>query len=219
MARKVTEDTWDEIQKNTRGDYYILSEDSGKVEVELMSDHYVVETGDEDLAGRIWDKEWPKNEMKAMVDGDVKIVSLGWDSHPFLRTFIARCKKNGIKPDQLVGTKWTMEKVGEYAYEIEYLGRGDSSPPNTTTTTQSTFKPTKVETPVAKVPETDDFKFIKDTVLSLKDEPELSQGKTVSEFLAIVALKAQIPKKDVEIHFDTLKKNGILKEINGTIVI
>lgn len=200
MAKKVNEDTWDEIQKNSAGDYFILDEDSGKIEVEALSEHYLVETGDKDLAGRIWDKEWPKNEMKALVDQETKIFSLGWSTGALLRKFIARCKKNGIGPDDLPGTKWSMEKTGEYDYDIRYLGKSDTKKP--------------------KGPEmSDDYDKVKTTIESLKDEPELAEGKTKDSFLVIVGLKAQIPKSDVEKQFEDLVKNNVISEVDGKIVI
>jgi len=205
MAKKVNENTWDEIQKSASGDYFILDEDAGKITVEALSEHYLVETGDKDLAGRIWDKEWPKNEMKALVDEETKIFSLGWTTGPLLRKLIATCKKNGIGPDDLPGTKWTMEKTGQYEYVIQYLGRSNRTPEKK----ESNF--------VGEVGE--DYQKIADTIVSLKDEPELAEGKTKDSFLAIVGLKAQIPKADVEKEFMHLVANNVIKEVDGKIVI
>ena len=203
MAKKVSEKTWNEIQKNSAGDYFILDEDSGKVEVEMLSEHYLVESGEKDLAGRIWDKEWPKNEIKALVDQETKIMSLGWTTGAFLRKLIAVCKKNGIGPDDLPGTQWTMEKVGQYDYNIHYVGRGEGKVPD------------KKDEPVGS----DEYKAIVETIESLKDEPELAEGKDKSSFLAIVGLKAQMPKADVEKEFESLVSNNVIKEIDGKIVI
>jgi hypothetical protein len=202
MAKKVNENTWDEIQKNSQGDYYILKEDDGNVEVEMLSEHHIVESGDKDLADRIWDKDYPVNQVKALVDQETKILSLGWTTGPFLRKLIAQCKKNNIGPSELPGTKWNMQKVGQYEYNLEYLGRNEG------------VKNTPVDSNVS-----DNYRKIKLTIESLKDEPELAQGKSKESFLAIVGLKAQIPKADVEKEFDSLKSNGVLKEQDGTIVI
>jgi len=200
MAKKVNEKTWDEIQKNSAGDYFILDEDKGKIEVEMLSEHYLVETGDKDLAGRLWDKEWPKNEIKALVDQETKIFSLGWTTGALLRKFIAICKKNGISPDDLPGTKWTMEKTGEYEYSIQYKGKDSSS--------------TKSSEPVD-----DEYQKVKDTIIGLKDEPELAEGKSKDSFLAIVGLKAQIPKADVIKQFEKLVSDNVVSEVDGKIVI
>ena len=201
MAKKVNEKTWDEIQKNSGGDYFILDEDKGRIEVEMLSEHYLVESGDKDLAGRIWDKEWPKNEIKALVDEETKIFSLGWTTGALLRKFIAKCKKNGISPDDLPGTKWTMEKTGEYEYDIVFNGRGTGK--------------AKESGPSMS----DDYNKIKETIESLKDEPELAEGKSKDSFLAIVGLKAQIPKVDVEKEYDNLVENNVINVIDGKIVI
>lgn len=200
MAKKVTEKTWDEIQKNAKGDYFILDEEAGNVVVEMLSEHYVVETGDKDLAGRLWDKDFPVNQVKALVNEETKIFSLGWDSGPLLKKLIANCKKNGIGPDDLPGTKWNMQKVGKYDYNMEYLGRA------------SEVK--KTDSNVS-----DEYRKVKYTIESLKNEPELAQGKTKDSFLAIVGLKAQIPKVEVSKQFDSLVENNVIKEVNGTIVI
>ena len=205
MAKKVSEKTWNEIQKNSAGDYFILDEDAGKITVEALSEHYLVETGDKDLAGRIWDKEWPKNEMKALVDEETKIFSLGWTTGALLRKFIAKCKKHGIGPDDLPGTKWTMQKVGEYEYDIQFQGKSDT--------------PTNIENKEDTVSGSDEYKKVVDTIKSLKDEPELAEGKNKDSFLAIVGLKAQIPKADVEKEFDNLIKHNVISEIDGKIVI
>ena len=222
MAKKVNEDTWNAIQKNSQGDYFILGEDNGKVEVEILSPHYVVEQGDEDLAGRIWNNEWAKNEIKALVDEETKIMSLGWATHPFLRTFIAACKKNGVTPDTLEGTRWTMQKTGEYEYKIEYLGRSK----NTTSTSSQQQELKTNQDPVETLKSTDveskvdnGYNKIKETILSLKNEPELAEGKSRGEFIAIIGLKAQIPKRDVEKYFDQIISNNVVSEVNGTIVI
>jgi hypothetical protein len=202
MAKKVNENTWDEIQKNSQGDYFILKEDDGNVEVEMLSEHHIVESGDKDLADRIWDKDYPVNQVKALVDQETKILSLGWTTGPLLRKLIAQCKKNDISPSQLPGTKWNMQKVGQYEYNLEYLGRNEG------------VKNTPNDPNVS-----DNYRKIKLTVESLKDEPELAQGKSKESFLAIVGLKAQIPKAEVEKEFDSLKSNSVLKEQDGTIVI
>jgi len=202
MAKKVNEKVWDDIQKNSAGDYYILDEDKGKVSVTMLSEHYVVEAGDKDLAGRVWEKEWPKNEIKALVDEETKIFSLGWNTGAFLRKFVAVCKKNGISPDDLPGTKWTMEKTGEYEYEIIYLGKSH-----------------KTETLVCEEEGSEEYIKVKSTIESLKDEPELAEGKSKDSFLAIVGLKAQMPKVDVEKEFAELVSNNVIKEVDGKIVI
>jgi len=201
MAKKVNKDTWNEIQKNSKGDYFILDEDKGRVQVEMLSEHYLVEAGDKDLAGRLWDKEWAKNEIKALVDQETKIFSLGWTTGALLRKFIAVCKKNDIGPDDLPGTKWEMEKTGEYEFDIIYKGKSDS--PNVT----------------SSEPVDEEYSKIKNTVLSLKDEPELAEGKGKDSFLAIVGLKAQIPKADVVNKFEDLIKDNVIKEVDGKIVI
>lgn len=208
MAKKVNEKTWDEIQKNSAGDYFILDEDAGKVTVEALSEHYLVEAGDKDLAGRIWDKEWPKNEMKALVDEETKIFSLGWTSGPLLRKLIAKCKKNGIGPDDLPGTRWSMQKTGKYEYDIQYLGRSDK---------KSTKEFGEENQQVDDT--SDDYKKIVKTIKELKDEPELAEGKDKSSFLAIVGLKAAIPKSDVEKEFANLIANNVIVEVDGKIVI
>lgn len=219
MAQEVTEDTWNEIQKNGPSDYFILKEEDGKIEVEFITTQYVVETGDKDLAGRIWDKDWPKNEIKGIVDGAPKIFSLGWSTHPLLRSFIAVCKKNKITPGTLPGTKWTIQKTGEYDYEINYLGRADQESASSANSTpeNKAKKPIKNET--KQIDEDDDYKTIENTILSLKDEPELSEGKSKEEFISIVGLKAQLPKNDVRPQFEKAIQKGIVKESNGVVAI
>lgn len=207
MAEKANLDTWDEIQKNSQGDWFILDEDDGEIEVELLGPHYVVEPGDKDLAGRIWDKEWAKNEIEALVDGEKKYMSFAWPGHPFLRKFVARCKKNKLSPDNLAGTIWEMQKTGEWDYSVEYIGRKEDSQEASTASTSETKEESK------------GYKQVKNTVISLKDEPELANGKPKSEFISLIALKAKMPKRDIKDHFENVIKEDIVKEVDDKIVI
>jgi len=124
MAQKAGADLWKEIQDSSPAGWLILDEGDEVPEVTLLTGHHVIEPGDTELSGKVWDKDWTKNEIKVKKkNGERAILSIGGTKSPFLRTFIAKWQENGLTPDTLVGTKWYIKRTAKYDYDIRYLGR------------------------------------------------------------------------------------------------
>ena len=157
MARKVTEEDWKKIEAEIRDRglrYKILDVEDGEVTVEFLDTVYETRQGEEDLLGRIWEKEWAKIEAKVLFDGLPCILSFGWYTSPFFRTFKAKCQEHNIIPDDLLGTKWKFYKKDASEYIIKYLGKNK--------TTEKTFDVSD-----------NSYDEVVETIKSLKDEPEL----------------------------------------------
>lgn len=135
MVKKLTATDWDEIQKSSPTSYYIQSVEDGELDVEFVTEIVVVERGDEDLVGNVWEKDWDKCEAKVIINGENKLYSMGGPTWNFMRKFVAECKKNSIRPEDVPGSIFRIRKELEMGnngkeYEnpfIKYIGKADGT--------------------------------------------------------------------------------------------
>lgn len=206
MAKKLTLDDWDRIQREAPSRYFVQSVEDGKLRVEFISEIVCVERGDEDILGNVWTREWPKNEAKVYVNGEPKVYSLGGSSWSFIRDFILVCKKHNLKPEDIPGSVFEIEKTGDWTQNIKYLGRASNlqpSPPKEIKLNDSTMRD------------------IKDTIKDLKtNSPELLEGGISKlDFLKMIRIRGKVKTTDTEAMLPTLIKDGILKMENDKIFI
>ncbi len=210
MAEIVTEETWDELERDLSNTltYYILSPDDGKVYIEFLSPLYMTKMGDEDLAGRIWEKEWAKFEAKVMVYknddfklGESKCMSFAWRNSLIFRTFKARCLENNISPDDLPGTLWMFQKENNNSIDIKFLGWKKES--------KSKDKPKK------KVE--DNYSILLNILNDIKDE--ISDGIELDKFVNILAIKSRLNKSEILNLIPKLQENKIIAKHKDVVLV
>ena len=216
MAKLVTEELWDELEKDIKSSgiqYKIIETKDGKVYVEFLTPLWLVEEGEEDILGRIWKQEWAKNEARAMIyhnpkfeGGQQVCLSLGWTNSLLWRLLKARCQENNIKPQDLAGTRWTIFKKNDTEADFNYIGRVDS---------KETKK--KVEKKSPDIPD-NSYDRIKTTVTEIK--PELSEdGIEEDKFIKAIAIRANMNDDKVKEHLDNLKKDKLIMTHKGIVLI
>lgn len=187
----------------------IIKEDTGPIEIVFKSQIEAVEPGETDLSGMVWNSSsenvWTKHEAKVEINGITQILSLGGERSPLLLGILNICIQNNIRPEDIVGTKWRIERVGN-KYDISYLGRVNNESVNTEAVDEMYIK-------------------IKKTIESIKlDMPEyLSSGIPKDEFVSAVTIKGNmlgftdITRGEVEKYIKKLCDDGVIKESNGLI--
>jgi hypothetical protein len=150
---EVTNDMLNDILKEAGGQYFFHKEDVGEVEVEFESPIEKFEPGEEDFAGRMWNppvmdaqgnpildfkgnprEPWAKLEAKCVINGAHKFYSFGGPKSKNLTCFIEVMNREGIANKDLPGTRWSINRVGKWDWDIRYLGRGDSSSSSSSST-------------------------------------------------------------------------------------
>ncbi len=206
MAQKVGTDLWQEIQDSSSSGWIILDEGDEIPECTIVTTHHVIDRGDTGLDGRVWEQDWTKNEIKVRKkNGETSIMGLGGPKSPFLRTFIGKWKEHNLTPDTLVGTKWYINRISKWEYDIKYLGREDEA--------EASSSPQ----PFANIIKEDGSNSqLKKTIKELAQDPNLSKGISESDFLTVLAIKSSIPKKDISL--TKLIADGLIHiNVDGTI--
>lgn len=205
MAKVLTQDDWDNIQKEQPSRYYTQSVEDGTLRVIFQSEIVAVEKGDEDSLGNVWEKEWVKNEAYVTVNGSPKLYSLGGRTWSFLREFIEECKNNDIRPEDIPGCVFEITKTGDWTQEIKFVGRdGDVSP-----------TPKEI-----KIPD-DKLKEATDVIKDLKsNSPDLVKGSiSTPDFIKILGIRSTINSSMIKSLIPVLEKNGVLSVKDNKISI
>lgn len=212
MVKIATDDMFDAILADSPSQYFFHKPDTGKIEIVFETGIVKVEPGDEDLADRVWSPKltdangnplldfsgnprqpWTKFEAKALIDGSPAIHSFGGERGSLLREFIKAMKKEGVSNSELPGTKWTIEKIGQWDWDIHYLGKGDAKSPS----------PTNVE----KVD--DRFENIKKALLTKKDLSSGSLNK--DELVTYLSFATQEKPDAIEQIWNKLIEKNVIK--------
>jgi len=211
--KKLTIEDWDTIQKNRPARYFIQNVEDGKVRVKFDTEIYKVETGDQDGLGNVWDKDWNKIEAKATIldhkdkanIGASKIYSLGGEGFSFFSDFIACCKNNGVRPEDVPGAVFDITKTDQFKQEIIYIGREGSG----------TVNPTGTEV------KEDLLADAKEVVKNLKESsPDLVKlGFSKEDFLKILDIRGKIKRGDAVALLPKLESNSIIKTEGDRIAI
>ena len=204
MAKKLTEEDWENFSKdldNRSFRYKILDVSDGKVTVEFIDTIYETSQGEEDLLGNLWKKDWSKIEARVFFNGEPCVLSFGWRTSPFFRTFRARCQENGIKPDDLPGTVWEFEKSDANRYNIKYKGRGSK-------------KELTVEVPDKS------YEEVISVISSLKEEPEILEGGIeADDFVKAIAIRTNNKVNVIKKMLPKLEKEKIIKIDNERVFL
>jgi len=222
--KELTDDMFDDILADSPSQYFFHKPDTGKIELVFETGIVKVEPGDEDLADRVWNPKltdangnplldfngnprepWTKFEAKGKINGSPAIHSFGGQKGSLLREFIKAMKAKGLNNSDLPGTKWSIEKIGKWDWDIHYLGKED-----TTSSTPST----KTEKPT-------DNKYdnIKKALAIKKDQTSGPLNK--NDLLAYIAFIVQGKVEDVteNIWPDLLKLNIVKENADGSVSI
>jgi len=200
--------TWEEAKKllEEQPRRLIIREETGEVEVVFKSQIEAIEPGDTDLAGYTWNPpegaEWTKHEAKVEYNGITHVLSLGGPKSQLLLGILNYCIQNDIKPEDIVGTRWRIRRIGN-RYDITYLGKDGFN---------------NIQTDEC-------YQKIKQAIETIKNEmPEyLQNGVAKDEFVSGVVIKANmlgytdITRDTVEKYFNKLVSDDVIKEENGIV--
>jgi len=144
--KELTDDMLDEILAKSSMEYFIHREDVGEVIITFTSGIRKIEPGDTDSAGRVWNpkivdengnpildrngkplEQWEKYEATGMINGVPYVYSFGGKRGSQLKAFILAMKANNIKNEDLPGTKWSINRVNRWDWDIRYLGKDNST--------------------------------------------------------------------------------------------
>jgi len=201
-----------------------LYEPDGSVIVTFISGVVQVEPGKEDSLGKIWNppikdkdgnpeldksgrpkKAWSKFEIKSLIKGKEKIYGLGSDFGAQLRGVISEMTKNGLKSAELPGTQWKFKSLGNYKWDVEYVGKVELP------------KETNGKKPNSKESNLD---AVKKGILSVKEKASLTQklaGLEKNDFINAVGFFAEVEDKKIHSIWKEILELGIIKEENGKI--
>jgi len=212
---EVDNELLDQILKDSGGNYYYHKE--GTVILIFESGISKVEPGEEDSVGRIWnpplaDKQgnpildfqgnpkepWAKFEARVIIDGVSRVYGFSGVKSSILKNFVMAMKRENISNDKLPGTKWSIERVGRWDWNIKYLGReGDKK--------SSSSKATKI-----------DQKII-DALKVKKDQSPNGLSKSdVVGFLALVTTKKTF---EIEAIWKSLIDSKLIQEKDNKVFI
>jgi hypothetical protein len=204
-----------------------LYEEDGSVITIFTSGISQVEPGEEDILGKIWNppikdkdgnpkldkngnpkKAWDKFEVKAIIKGKEKVYGLGSNYTAQFRGVYMEMMKNNLKSIDLPGTKWKMKCLGEYKWDITYLGKVEI--PKKTNGTKKIK-----EDPV--IP-------IKDQVMKgitmVNEKAPLSQklaGIGKKDLIDAIAFFTEVDEKKINSVWQEVLASGVIKEENGKI--
>jgi hypothetical protein len=220
--KELTDDMLDEVLADSPGQYFFHRDDTGKIELVFETGIVKVEPGEEDLVDRVWNprltdadgnplldfqgnprQPWTKFEAKGTVDGLPVVHSFGGQRGSLLREFIKAMKKQGLSNKDLPGTKWTIEKIGQWDWDIHYVGKGEIP---SSTPTEETKPDNKIEN-------------IKKALSIKKDQVSGPLAKnSIIEYLALVT---QQKFDDISngIWSELIKLNVIKENEDGTVTI
>lgn len=211
MVKTLDQDMLGDILKNSPSQYFFHREDVGEVQIVFETPISITEPGDTDLVDRVWEppitdadgnpligfdgnprEPWAKVEAKVLMDGAPKIYAFGGTNSSHLRSFIAKMNAEGIKNENLPGTKWSINRTGKWDWVVEYLGKEELSAPSS---------PAKVD---------ESYNTIKSTIVELKNKnPDVTKGMEKNQLLQTISIMSGI--KDVAKYWDVLIKDTIIK--------
>jgi len=217
--KEVTDEMFDDILKSAGPQYFFHRLEDGEIILVFKSGVRRIEPGEEDSAGRIWSPKvvdangnplldrngkprepWAKYEAEVEIKGIPYIYSFSGERSSLLRNFAAALKKEDIKNSDLPGTKWSIERVGEYDWKIVYLGRE----------WKEESKPSKDES-------SDLINQITEALREKKDQS--NNGLSKQDLIVYLAFVTHKKSEEIEKVYDQLLKLGIIKEESGKVYI
>jgi hypothetical protein len=217
--REITDKLFDEILENSGSQYFFHKLEDGLVEVVFKSGIRQVKPGEEDSAGRIWNPKltdangnpalnrdgtprepWTKYEAEVTIKGVPHIYSFGGEKTAILKNFIMALKREEIHNDELVGTKWAIERIGQWDWRIRYLGK------------EAQASPSK---PVPKL--NPELTKIKDALSVKKDQA--GSGIPKNDFIAYLAFVLHKKSEEVKVLLPELVTQNLIREENNLVYI
>jgi len=203
MAKKLTAQDWNTIQKERPARYYVQSVEDGAVTIIFDSELMIVDKGEQDLIGRPWTKDWKKTEALVRVNGIPKLYSLGSVDWSFLSDLIAVCKANDISPENIVGCMFEIKKLSPFQQEIKYLGKEGEKDSGNEEKKQSLVK---------------EIKSVIDD-LKLHSMDLIRDGQPKSDFLKICSIKGHLKVTQIESVLKDLESLGYIKLSGDKVII
>jgi hypothetical protein len=225
--KEVTDELFDKILSESQSQYFFHRDDTGKIELVFETGVMRIEPGDTDLADREWNPKLTDADGNPRLDrqGNVmqpwttfqakvkiisardptnigpKVYSFGGERSPQLREFIKVLKVEELSNKTLPGTKWTLEKVGQWDWSIQYLGKEEVE-------TSST--------PSSKPKEEDDgIDYTKvQTALSTKKDQGGIEGIPKNDMIVFLSFVLNKKSEEVKVIIPKLVSKKLIKEEN-----
>ncbi len=225
MAKVISEDEFGSILSEATSKYIFHREEMGEIKLVFTSPIQITNPGDEDLVGRLWSppvedadgnpilekfgpnkgnprQPWSKVEAECTISGAPHIYSFGGKSSSSLRNMIQKMNENGIKNEDLPGTKWSINRTGPWDWTIEYLGKVE---------TEKSASPT----PQAKP----DLGKIKEAISDLSKNPEWKAGKEMNTFIQTLVFMTGSKPSEIKEMMADLVGEGVIVEAGGKVKI
>jgi hypothetical protein len=226
VTKKDIKEILEEIgaDRDNKNPYLIYKDDTGKIEMTIVSQPEITKNGERDIIGNVWKQKWAKVEMKVKVYTEglehIKVLEMGGatDGKPssaLFKAFAINFDRNDLDFDDIVGTKWSLGKDVESGwYNIEYLGV-DSELDDTEEEEEKPKEVKKEEKPKAKKEEekpktSSKLSEVLEIIKGLKDEPEFEEGVHKDKFITAIALRGSVSMDDVDKLISTLVKQDVI---------
>jgi len=223
---EVDDSLFKEILSKSQSQYFFHKDDTGRIELVFETTICKIDPGEEDLAGRIWDPKltdadgnprldkngnpiepWTTYQAKVNItkaanatDIGPKVYSFGGERSPQLREFIKAVVNMGFSSKDLPGTKWEIEKIGQWDWDVKYVGKEESNPP---------AKPTESIDKNIDV----DFDKIKSALAVKKDQG--NNGITKDNLLVYLSFVLNKKSEEIEKILPDLLSRNLVKLENG----
>jgi len=228
----LTDELEDEILKSGPAQYFFHSEEDGEVVIEFETPIGVIEPGEKDWIDREWNppiadaqgnpkldkngdplQPWPKVEAKCIITCEARappmisspgVYSFGGKKSSQLRSMIAAIRAEELDMDSLPGTRWSINRVGRWDWQIRYLGKAEEGNKPSTSA--------KTETKATKEPSAD-LSEIAGAFQQIKAKnPNVEKGLTKDELIPTISFITGISTNKVMSMWSKIVDEGILKQ-------
>ena len=213
MAKVITEDMLDDIISSGPMNFF-KHEMNVPVEVVFTSSITHTEPGEIDMFERVWNppvtdaqgmpiidkntgkprEKWPKTEATCTINKAPNVYSFSAKS--LLREFIKAMRDNEVSNEELPGTKWSINRVGQWNLVIKYLGREGEE--------EKSSSPTPI-----KEPNGDEIKNVL-TNFKESNPKKVEDGLKRNQLIQYITFETDLKPTQVEGKLNSLIKSGFL---------